>query len=158
MNRNAHDEVRGLIASGGGLSDREQESLRTHLEQCEECRHYAQALNDVVRTLRSVPIAADSGLVRATQMRVRFHASRLHEMRQRVWLIGMACLGVGFSASLIGPFLWQVFAWLGQWAGVSNLVWQAAFMFVFVVPGLVVTVLLLGRGAQPIESSDRSPR
>ena len=143
MTRNAHDEARELIALGEGLSDSEQAWLRAH--QCEACRHYAEAANGVVRTLRSLPLAADSRLVRATQMRVRFHANRLRETRERMWLVGMACLGVGLSATLTVPFLWRLFAWMGEWAGVSTLVWQAGFMFFFIAPAVVVGVLLMAR-------------
>jgi hypothetical protein len=95
MTRNLHDEARELIALGEGLPDAQQVWLRAHLNECEACRNYAEAANRVVRSLRSLPLAADSRLVRATQMRVRFHASRLHETRERLWLVGMACLGVG---------------------------------------------------------------
>ncbi len=146
MTRNAHDEARELIALGEGFSNAQQTWLRAHLDECEACRHYAEAANRVVRTLRSLPIAADTRLVRATQMRVRFHASRLREARERLWLVGMACFGVGLSATLTVPVLWQLFAWMGERAGISTLVWQAGFMFFFIAPALVVAVLLLARG------------
>jgi len=156
MTRNLHDEARELIALGEGLPDAQQVWLRDHLNECEACRNYAEAANRVVRSLRSLPLAADSRLVRATQMRVRFHASRLHEARERLWLVGMACLGVGLSATLTIPLLWRLFAWMGDWAGVSRLVWQAVFMFFFVAPALVVSVLLLARGTYLMNDGDRS--
>jgi len=146
MTRDAHDEARQLLALGEGLADAQQLWLRAHLNECEECRNYGEATNNVVRALRSQPLAADSRLVRATQMRVRFHAARLRESRERMWLVGMACLGVGLSATLTIPFLWRLFAWMGERAGVSTLVWQAGFMFFFIAPALVVSVLLLARG------------
>ena len=146
MMRDTHDEARELIALGEGLSDAQQSWLRAHLDECEACRHYEEAANGVVRALRSLPLAADSRLVRATQMRVRFHASRLRETRERLWLVGMACLGVGLSATLTVPLLWRLFAWMGEWAGVSTVVWQSGFMFFFIAPALVVSVLLLARG------------
>ena len=146
MTRDTHDDARELITLGEGLSDAEQAWLRAHLDECEACRHYAEAANGVVRALRSLPLAADSRLVRATQMRVRFHASRLRETRERLWLVGMACLGVGLSATLTVPLLWRLFAWMGEWAGVSTVVWQSGFMFFFIAPALVVSVLLLARG------------
>jgi predicted anti-sigma-YlaC factor YlaD len=146
MTRNAHDEARELIALGEGLPDAQESGLRAHLNECEACRNYAEGANRVVRSLRSLPLAADSRLVRATQMRVRFHASRLRETRERMWLVGMACLGVGLSATLTVPFLWRLFAWMGERAGVSTLVWQTGFMFFFVAPALVVSILLLARG------------
>jgi predicted anti-sigma-YlaC factor YlaD len=156
VRRNAHDEARELIALGDGLADAQKIWLRTHLDECEACRHYAEAVNGVVRTLRSLPLAADSRLVRATQMRVRFHASRLRETRERLWLVGMACLGVGLSATLTVPVLWRLFAWMGEWAGLSTLVWQAGFLFFFIAPALAVSVLLLARGTYLTNDAERS--
>jgi hypothetical protein len=159
MKRNIHDEAQRLIAlGGGGLSNAEQDWLRTHVEQCDACRQYAQVVTEVVRTLRSVPIAADTRLVRATQMRLRFHAGRLQQMRQRLWFTAMACLGAGLSASLTGPFLWRMVAWLGQWAGVPTFLWKAGFLFFFVLPGLVVIVLLLDLGSRLMQGGGHSPR
>ena len=147
MTRNAHDEARELIALGGDhLSDAQEAWLRAHLEECTACRDYAEAAGKVVRALRSLPVAADSRLVRATQMRVRFHASRLRETRERMWLVGIACLGVGLSTALTAPLLWRLFAWMGEWAGISSPLWQAGFMFFWIAPALVVSVLLLARG------------
>ena len=77
-------------------------------------------------------------------------------MRQRMWLVGMACLCVGFSATLTAPVLWRLFAWIGQMAGVPNVVWQAGFMFFFVLPGLVVAVLLLARGTHKMQGGKDS--
>jgi predicted anti-sigma-YlaC factor YlaD len=156
MTRDAHDEARELTALGEGLSDAQQVWLRAHLAECEACRHYAEAVNGMVRTLHSVPFAADSRLVRATQMRVRFHASRLRQTRERMWLVGMACLGVGLSATLTVPLLWRLFAWMGEWAGVSTVVWQAGFMFFFIAPALVVSMLLLARGTHLTNNGERS--
>jgi predicted anti-sigma-YlaC factor YlaD len=156
MSRNPHEEARELITLGGDLSDAQQSWLRAHLDECEACRHYGEAANGVVRTLRSLPLAADARLVRATQMRVRFHASRLREARERMWLVGVACLGVGLSATLTAPLLWRLFAWMGEWAGVSPLFWQTAFLFFFVAPALVVSVLLLARGTHLAGNGDHS--
>jgi Flp pilus assembly protein TadB len=158
MTRNAHDEARELIALGEDLSDAQQVWLRAHLDECEACGHYAEAANGVVRTLRSLPLAADSRLLRATQMRVRFHASRLRETRERLWLVGMACLGVGLSATLTVPLLWRLFAWMGAWAGVSSWVWQAGFTFFWIAPALVVSALLLARGTHLTNNADKQLR
>ena len=110
----------------------------------------------MVRTLRSLPVAADARLVRATQMRVRFHANRLRETRERMWLVGMACLGVGLTATLTVPFLWRLFAWMGERAGVSTVVWQTSFMVFFIAPALVVSVLLLARGTHLANNGEQS--
>ena len=156
MTRNVHDEARQLIALGGGLSDAQQIWLRTHLRDCAGCRDYEEAAGRVVRGLHSEPLAADSRLVRATQMRVRFHASRLRETKERLWLVGVACVGVGLSATLTVPLLWRLFAWTGAWAGVSNWVWQAGFLVFFIAPALTVAVFLLSRGTHLTNNDERS--
>ncbi len=156
MMRNEHDEARELIALGDAVSDAQQAWLRAHIDECEACRQYAATANGVVRSLRSLPLAADARLVRATQMRVRFHASRLREARERMWLVGMACLAVGLSATLSVPFLWRLFAWMGEQAGVSTVVWQTSFMVFFIVPALAVSVLLLARGTHFAGNGDQS--
>ena len=146
MMRDTHDEARELIALGDALSDAQQIWLRNHVEECTSCRDYAEGAARMVRALRSLPVAADARLVRATQMRVRFHAAKLRETRERMWLVGMGCLSVGFSATLTLPFLWRLFAWMGEQAGVSTLIWQTAFLFFFIAPALLVSVVLLARG------------
>ncbi len=158
MTRDTHDQARELIALGEGLSDAQQAWLRAHLQECVACRDYEEAVGRVVRGLRSQPLAADSRLVRATQMRVRFHASRLREARERVWLVGMACLGVGLSATLTVPVLWRLFAWMGAWAGVSSWVWQAGFTFFWIAPALVVSALLLARGTHLTNNEEERRR
>jgi len=146
MTRDTHDEARELIALGEDLSAAQQIWLQAHLQACAPCRDYAEIADRVVRALRSLPVAADSRLVRATQMRVRFHASRLRETREHMWLVGFACMGVGLSAALTVPLLWRLFAWMGEWAGVSTLIWQVSFIVFFSAPALVVSVLLLACG------------
>ena len=155
MTRNPHDEARELIALGEGLSDAQQAWLRAHLEECAACRDYAEAATGVVRSLRSLPLAADARLVRATQMRVRFHASRLRETRERMWLVGLACVGVGLSATLTVPLLWRLFAWMGEAAGVSTVVWQTGFIIFFIAPALFVSALLLARGTHLSDSEEK---
>ena len=158
MTRDTHDEARELIALGEGLLDAQQFWLRAHLDECEACQDYAEAANGVVRSLRSLPLAADSRLVRATQMRVRFHASGLRETRERLWLVSMACLAVGLSATLTVPLLWRLFASMGEWAGVSSWVWQAGFAFFWIVPALVVSAVLLARGTHLTSNGEKQWR
>ena len=146
MTRESHDHARELIALGTAAGDAQQSWLQSHLQDCPACRSYAESAGRVVAALRSVPLAADSRLVRATQMRVRFHASRLRETQERMWLVGIACLGVGLSAAFTAPLLWRLFAWMGERAGVANTLWQASFFFFYLVPGLAVSVFLLARG------------
>jgi anti-sigma factor RsiW len=153
---NDHDKAKELIALGDGLSESERSWLRAHLDACEECERYRDGVDGILRALHSSPVTADARLVRATQMRVRFHAYRLRETRQRMWLVGLSCLGVGLSATFTAPLAWRLFAWLGAEAGVSNVVWQAGFAFFWVAPVLVVSVLLMARGTHLASDGGRS--
>jgi hypothetical protein len=69
-----------------------------------------------------------------------------------MWLVGLACVGVGVSAALTAPLLWRLSAWIGEAAGVSSAVWQAGFVLFFAAPALVASVLLLARGTYLGES------
>jgi len=156
MRGDDHKQAQELITLGAAVSEAQQNWLQAHLRECAACRNYAEAAGRVVAALRSVPLAADARLVRATQMRVRFHASRLRETRERMWLVGMACLGVGFSAALTAPLLWRLYAWMGDRAGVATSIWQASFFFFYVAPALAVSVLLLARGTHLAKNGEHS--
>ena len=160
MTQNDHQEARELIAlsAGEALSALQQNRLRAHLEQCTECRDYAEAAGRVVGALRSLPVAADSRLVRATQMRVRFHATRLRQAQERMWLVAILCVGVGSSAALTAPLLWRLFAWLGELAGMPTPVWQAGFAFFGFAPALVISLLLLVRRTYVGHEGEHSPK
>ena len=147
MTHISHDEARQLIALGEDLSPAAQNSLRLHLADCEPCRDYAEASGRVVRSLRSYPIAADSDLVRSTQLRVRARSLELRQQQERAWLVCLSCLFVGLSAAITTPFFWRAFQWIGSWAGVSNWIWQAGFVSFWIVPALVVSALLLAHGS-----------
>jgi len=146
MTRNAHDEARELIALGEGLSDARQAWLRAHLDECEACRHYAEAANGVVRTLRSLPLAADSRLVRATQMRVRQRALELQRQQERLWVICVCCVTVTLGTAFTTAVLWRGLAWMGQQARLPGPVWQIGLAALGLMPAIVAGILLLARG------------
>ena len=146
MTRNAHDEARELIALGEGLSDAQQAWLRSHLDECEACRHYAEAVNVVVRTLRSLPLAADSRLVRATQMRVRQRALELQRQQERLWVICVCCVTVTLGTAFTTAVLWRGLVWMGQQARLPGPVWQIGLVALGLMPAIVAGILLLARG------------
>jgi len=146
MTRNAHDEARELIALGEGFSDAQQAWLRSHLDQCEACRHYAEAANRAVRTLRSLPLAADSRLVRATQMRVRQRALELQRQQERLWVICVCCVAVTLGTAFTTAVLWRGLAWMGQQARLPGPVWQIGLVALGLMPAIVAGILLLARG------------
>jgi predicted anti-sigma-YlaC factor YlaD len=154
MTRSIHDRARELIVLAGArdrdndnVLAREQHSwLLAHLRECAACRDYEEAAGRAVRAVRSQPLAADSALVRATQMRVRARALELRQQQERMWLVRLSCLFVGVSAAITTPLFWRGFEWMGAWAGVSSWVWQAGFSFFWIAPALVASALLLARG------------
>jgi predicted anti-sigma-YlaC factor YlaD len=159
MTLDVHEQARQWIAFGGvdDLPETRRVWLQAHLHECESCRNYAQATSQVIRSVRSVPIAADPGLVRSTQMRVRARARQLQEKQEHLWLVAMSCLGVGLSAAITTPLLWRGFEWLGQWTQVSVPVWQTGFAIFWIAPALLTSVLLLGHGVH-INGSRSRPR
>jgi len=146
VTRDTHDEARELIALGEALSDAQQAWLRGHFDECEACRHYAEAANAVVRTLRSLPVAADSRLVRATQMRVRQRALELQRQQERLWVICVCCIAVTLGTAFTTSVLWRGLAWMGQQARLSAAVWQIGLVALGLMPAIVAGILLLARG------------
>jgi hypothetical protein len=159
MTRDPHQQARALIACGSqGLTDAQQTWLGTHLDGCAFCRDYSQAAERIVRSLRSVPVAADLALVRTTQMRVRLHAHHLRQRQERLWLVWMSCILVGLSAAISTPFLWRTCQWLGEWARVSNPVWQVGFIVFWISPALAAGVIFLARGIHLTDTNGTSRR
>jgi predicted anti-sigma-YlaC factor YlaD len=146
MIRNAHDEAGKLITLGEGLPDAQQGWLRAHLEECSACRDYAEAANWVVRTLRSLPLAADFRLVRATQMRVRQRALELQWRQERLWVVCVCCVAVTVGTALTTAVLWRGLAWMEQLARLSGPAWQIGLVALGLMPAIVVGILLLARG------------
>jgi predicted anti-sigma-YlaC factor YlaD len=146
MTRHAHDEARELIALGETLSDAQQTWLRAHLGECDACLHYADAAGRLVRTLHSQPFAADSALVRTTQMRVRMRAGELQQRRERLLFVAMSCALVAVSSALTTLLLWRGFAWLGRWSDLPTPVWQVGFVLFWIAPTLAASLLFLAHG------------
>jgi len=162
MTRDIHQQAREWIALTGaafngkdGLSETQQSQLQAHLRECDLCRQYAEATTQVIRTLRSVPMSATPALVRRTQTRVRQHALLLRQHKERLWMVGVACAGIGFSAAVTLPLMWKVFSWLGARAGVSSPVWETGFGVFVIAPALLVSVLLLLRGTHLTDDAGR---
>jgi predicted anti-sigma-YlaC factor YlaD len=153
MTRSEHERARELIALSGAtdkdndLQDARQQSwLRAHLQECASCRDYAEAAGRAVRALRSQPWAADSALVRATQMRVRSRALELQGQQERLWVICVCCAAVTLGTASTTALLWRGFAWMGQQARLPGPVWQIGLVLLGLMPAIVAGILLLARG------------
>ncbi len=146
MTGSVHERAQELIALGETLLHAQQTWLRAHLQGCARCRDYAEAAGRVVRALRSRPLAADSALVRATQMRVRQRALELRGQQERQWAICVCCIAVALSTSFTTAALWGGLVWMGQQARLSSPVWQIGLAALGWMPAIVTGILLLARG------------
>ena len=131
MKPDIHQHARELIACTGAeeLSGERSNWLRSHLEECDSCREYAELTAQMASALRSIPFAAELSLVRTTQERVRLRARQLQQERARMHFVWMACALVALAATLTTPFLWQGFRWLGEIVNVSSPVGRSASPF-----------------------------
>lgn len=147
MIRDPHQQARELIACGEhDLAPSQQTWLRTHLDECPACRQYAQAAEEFVRSLRSVPVVASLTLVRTTQMRVRERSHQLLQKQERRWLVWMSCVLVGLSVAITTPFLWWGWEWVAERAHLSSPVWQAGFIIFWFSPAVAASLLFMARG------------
>ena len=147
MTHDPHQQAQELIACrGDGLTESQQAWLQAHLAACDSCRDYAEAADQLVRALRSVPITADPALVRTTQLRARLHAHKLQQQQERMWLVWISCAVVTLFTALTTPLLWQGFAWVGAWIRVPALLWQTGFVMFWIAPALAASVLFAARG------------
>jgi predicted anti-sigma-YlaC factor YlaD len=158
MTQSEHQRAREFLVTGDSARPEQRAWLQAHLQACAECREYEMAAGQVVRALRSQPLAAGSSLVGRTQMRVRLRAQELRQQQERMWLVCICCVFVGLSAAVTTSFFWRAFAWAGSWAGVEDWVWKAGFAFFWIVPALVVSALLVARGTHLAHDGDGSWR
>ncbi len=140
-----HERAQQLIAQEcvEGLSDADSAWLAAHLRECGDCAGIAQATAAALRSLRTISIGLPAGLAERTQFRVGLRAQQLRstEPRRRALWIAAGISWAGGVAS--APYVWRLFAWLGEHAGVPKLVWEAGFALWWAVPALVAAVVLL---------------
>lgn len=160
MTQSTHERARELIVLAGAedLSDgQEQAWLRAHLQECVACRDYAEAAGRAVRALRSQPWAADSALVRTTQMRVRQRALELQRQRERLWVICVCCVAVTLGTICTTAALWRGLEWLGQQAQMPDPIWQIGLVALGWMPAIVAGILLLARGTHLADHNGSFP-
>jgi peptidoglycan biosynthesis protein MviN/MurJ (putative lipid II flippase) len=116
------------------------------MQECTACRDYAEAAARAIRELRSQPVAADSALVQATQMRVRSRALELRQQQERLWVICVCCAAVTLGTAFTTVVLWRGFAWMEQQARLSGPVWPIGLVVLSLMPAIVAGILLLAQG------------
>jgi anti-sigma factor RsiW len=140
MNPESHEHARRLLDAHRveGISSAEQDWLERHLASCDECSSAAEGLDATIQSLRSLPVVANSELVRQTRLAVRNRAEERRAARSRsvpLWIATALSSGLMIFTS---SYVWQVFAWIGSLAGIPNAVWLAGFLVWWFLPATIL--------------------
>lgn len=151
MTENVHKRARELALAGqmDEIGEVERRWLEAHLEECGECAGFLSALGGIVGAIRMPAVSASSALVRATQARVRARAAELHAHEAAMRPLWIAVAMVCAWATLTTPLVWAGFAWLGATFQLSRIEWRSMFVFAWMAPALVASLVLLGSGWRP---------
>jgi predicted anti-sigma-YlaC factor YlaD len=148
MKRDIHEQARELIACSGAADANDESTawLRRHLQECVECRDYADSAAQLASALHSIAFAADATLVRSTQIKVRARAEQLRQQNERMRLVWLSCCLLSLSGAATTPLLWRSFHWIGEMAQVPGPVWKIAFGLFWIAPAIAISIVLIARG------------
>jgi anti-sigma factor RsiW len=142
----AHARAKQLIDQHhveGGLAAQDRAWLDAHLQDCPACSSRAQATENALRALRTEVIPFPSGLASRAQFRVRLRAQQLQEREPRslaVWAVAGVSWALGIATA---PYVWQLFAWMGERLHVPKLAWELGFGLWWLIPALIAGGILL---------------
>jgi hypothetical protein len=144
-NREIHARARLLIAQHyvEGVGPKDRAWLDAHLEECSECGDVAHSTEAALGTLRTTSVPFPAGLASRTQFRVRLRAQQLQEREPRsiaIWAIAGVSWALGIATA---PYIWQLFAWIGERLRVPKLVWELGFGLWWLIPALIAGAILL---------------
>jgi len=145
MSENIHQRALHLIAQARveGMSETDVAWLRAHLETCDSCAGHARQTDRALRSLRSVAIPLPDGLARRTQFRVHLRAQELREREPKRRALWFACGVSWVFGGVSAPYVWSLFQWIGQRAGLPKIVWEVGFGLWWTIPALFVVAVLL---------------
>jgi hypothetical protein len=131
-----------------GLTQADRDWLTAHLQECAQCNQFAEQTEFALRSLRTAAISVPAGLATRTQFRVRLRAQELSAREPQRRLIWLAC-GISWIFGIASaPYVWQLFRWFGERAGVPKLVWELGFGLWWTIPAVFVAVVLLTENAR----------
>jgi len=149
MSENPHARAQQLFAQSliDGLAPAEQAWLDSHLRQCEACSRETASTRELLRALRTVPVAVPHDLAARTQMRVRLRAQQAAQASDSnlvLWVLTAASwlLGV-FSA----PLVWRGFAWVGTQLNLPKPVLELGFVLWWAIPALIAVAAVIHQKA-----------
>lgn len=142
-----HDRARRLVLdrSGEALNDDDARWLDDHLDHCASCAAVAAAAGRAIGILKSVSEAPSPTLVRATQRALRAAAGSIREAESHRRMVVISSVLAAAWGAAMQPLLWKLLGWIGARLDLPDPVWQAAFMMMWLLPGIVAVLLLAHR-------------
>lgn len=150
MSETIHERAQQLFSQSliEGISSTDQIWLETHLRECPTCARQSAVTQDLLRALRSVPIATPGDLATRTQLRVRLRAQEFAAASRGGTLLWIVTAASWLLGVLSAPLVWRVFAWLGTYFNLPKPVLELGFVLWWAVPALIALAAVLHqRGA-----------
>jgi hypothetical protein len=150
MTNDLHARAETLIAKERveGISPVEQEWLSKHLGECAQCTESANAMQQALRSLRTLSISVPRELAARTQFRVRLRAQELQAREPRWRLIWAMCGASWVAGAATAPYVWRGLEWIGHRTGMPDLVWKMGFGVWWALPAIVAAAVLLMEGGE----------
>ncbi len=156
MSENLHTRAQQLISKERveDLSQTEREQLAAHLQECEICVGFSRKTAQVLRGLRAAGIELPADLASRTQFRVRLRAMELRQREPHRRMLWLACAASWIFGIASAPYVWRLFEWFGQLAGVPKLVWEIGFGLWWTIPAVFAVIVLVLENARQSEEPD----
>jgi len=156
MSDNIHARAGQLIAQERveSISQSEREWLTAHMQDCAPCAELALQTEQALRSMRTMAIPLPSGLASRTQFRVRLRAQELREREPKRRALWLTCAVSWIFGVVSAPYVWNLFQWFGQRAGLPKLVWEVGFGLWWTIPALFAAAVLLMENSRKGEQAD----
>jgi hypothetical protein len=150
MTNDLHARAETLIAKERveGISPAEQEWLSKHLGDCAQCTGSANAMQQALRSLRTLSVSVPRELAARTQFRVRLRAQELQAREPRWRLIWAMCGASWVAGAATAPYVWRGLEWIGHRTGMPDLIWKMGFGVWWALPAIVAAAVLLMEGGE----------
>jgi hypothetical protein len=150
MTNDMHVRAESLIAKERveGISAAEQEWLGQHVRECSACAEHANALQQALRSLRTLSVPLPRSLAARAQFRVRLRAQQLQAREPRWRLIWAMCGASWVAGAATAPYVWRGLEWFGHRVGLPDLVWKMGFGVWWALPAIVAAAVLLMEGGE----------
>jgi hypothetical protein len=150
MTNDLHAHAETLIAKERveGISPAEQEWLSKHLGECAQCTESANAMQQALRSLRTLNVSVPRELAARTQFRVRLRAQELQAREPRWRLIWAMCGASWVAGAATAPYVWRGLEWIGHRTGMPDPLWKMGFGVWWALPAIVAAAVLLMEGGE----------